>query len=151
MRAAGDRSFVPLRQFKQSTSNPSFAARLGFGDGLRASLGTRSMSERPINSIAIFFARLSWMIFGPLMLLLLLSAIWRSTEGGIAGADFAYFGIVAAMIACRFYEFRSGEALTARGDPMTSAVMARYALIVAVLGFVAYAGVKALANGILNL
>jgi hypothetical protein len=108
------------------------------------------MSERPNKSFAVFFARLSWMIFGPIAIFLTLSAIWRSSDAGIAGADFAYFGILGIMIACRFYEFRTGDALTASGDPMTGAVMTRYAVVLAVLGLVAYAGAKAFANEFLS-
>lgn len=108
------------------------------------------MSERPINSFAIFFSRLTWMIFGPVMLFLALSAISRTTENAISVADIVFFGILTAMIACRFYEFRTGQALTASGDPMSRAVVVRYSLVVTILGVVAFAIVKTHALGLLK-
>jgi hypothetical protein len=108
------------------------------------------MTERPINSFAVFFSRLTWMIFGPVMLLLVLSAISRTAESAMSVADFVFFGILAAMIACRFYEFRTGQALTASGDPMTHAIVVRYSLIVVLLGVVAFAIVKTHALGLLQ-
>lgn len=107
------------------------------------------MSEPSINSFAIFFARLAWMIFGPLALFLCLSAVGRSGGEWFGVADSVFFGVVAAMIACRFYEFRTGQALTASGDPMTASVLSRYALALGLICLAVWVGVKLFTQGML--
>lgn len=53
-------------------------------------------------------------------------------------ADMAFFGVIAGMVLCRFIEFRSGEARTASGDPMSASKLWRYVVGMIVLGVAAW-------------
>jgi len=105
------------------------------------------MAEKSISSFALLFTRLFWMIFGPLALFLLVSTIARSGGERLPFIDVAFFAVIAGMISSRFYEFQAGDALTSRGEPMTGAVMARYALVVGLVGVAAWVCAKAFAHG----
>lgn len=101
-------------------------------------------------SIGMLFARLSWMIFGPLGLFLLISAILRTGEGWLTTADIAYFGVLAGMVLCRIVEFRGGAAITAEGEPMTAAVLWRYVAVTLALGVGAWVVANLFANQVFS-
>lgn len=93
-------------------------------------------------SLSVLFARLMWMIFGPLTLVLLLSGIAQPSEASWRAADIGFFGIIAVMVGSRCYEFATGQALTATGEPMTKAALIRYASALAIIGLTVWCGVK---------
>jgi hypothetical protein len=74
-----------------------------------------------INSFSVLIARLTWVILGPIALLLTTWGIVASGTGWFTGLD-AFFGVVAGlMLFGRWVEHRSGAATTLQGEPATDA------------------------------
>jgi hypothetical protein len=86
------------------------------------------------------------MAFGPLALLLLALGIARNGGGWLTASDGAYLMVLLAMLACRWLEFRSGQGLTAAGEPVTRAQLYRYLAVTGVLGLAAWAVANVLGN-----
>jgi hypothetical protein len=65
------------------------------------------------------------MLFGPFVLMV--SAGMLALRGkGFSSLDGVYFGTLGAMLLGRWIEFRSGQALTAEGEPATPGCLRRY-------------------------
>jgi hypothetical protein len=70
--------------------------------------------------------RLTWMLFGPIVLFLITFSLVGKSHSFIGIVDGAYFGALGAVLLGRWVEFRSGAALTAAGEPATAADLRRY-------------------------
>jgi hypothetical protein len=69
-----------------------------------------------ITSMAVLATHVIWLFFGPSFLMLLLLAMAQSATGWFSGLDFAYFAIVGLMVFARWFEQRSGQAVTVMGE-----------------------------------
>ena len=83
--------------------------------------------------IVATLGRLTWMLFGPFLLLLTTIGIFRS-KALFNFLDVAFVAIVVGMILGRWVEFKSGIALTAQGTPMTAGHLRNYMFVTGALG-----------------
>jgi hypothetical protein len=86
------------------------------------------------------------MLYGPFILFLILISIVRLGTGWLTALDAAYFVVVAAMILCRWFDQRSGQASTTTGAPATWADFRRYALLLPPLAIGAWVLANVLGN-----
>jgi hypothetical protein len=94
----------------------------------------------------ILLARISWMIIGPMALVIVCLGIANSSTGWLTPADAAYFAILGLMIACRWAEQRSGQATTATGEPATWFNFNRYVAALVPLAVVVWIVVNVIGN-----
>ena len=90
-------------------------------------------------SAASVLARLLWMFLCPMILLILTITIVRRGGGWLTPADYAFFGLLAAMILARIWEFRIGNPQTASGEPAAPADLWRYIAGAVLVGLAVYA------------
>ena len=104
------------------------------------------MATRQITSFSVLFARLTWLLFGPLALAMLTYAIVTVGGGWLMAADVAYFVVLGAMLAGRWVEYRSGQGETAGGEPMTDDDLRRYLVGATVLGLAVWVAANVVGN-----
>ena len=80
------------------------------------------------------FARLFWIFFGPLLIILLTGHIALDGTGWHTSADYVFFLILGGIVFARWFEFREGNAMTATGESATHADVTRFTWIVAIAG-----------------
>ena len=85
------------------------------------------MTVQQYSSSAAGFARLFWMMLGPLFLLLLALSIVSQGRSWLTVTDFIFLACVLLLPLARWYEFRAGEPRTSTGDPATERDLRRYA------------------------
>jgi len=78
---------------------------------------------------SVGFARVFWMLLGPLTLVLLAMSIVSRGTSWATPADFAFLAVVALLPLARWYEFRHGHAETSTGEPATAAHIGRYCFL----------------------
>jgi hypothetical protein len=83
---------------------------------------------------AAFFGRLTWMILGPVALLLLAWTIAADWDGWVTAADVIFLAILGLVPLARWAEFRTGRGQTAYGEPVTAADVRRYTAVTAAVG-----------------
>jgi hypothetical protein len=88
----------------------------------------------PGTPIVAILARLTWMLFGPFVLLVSAFVLLGKRAGFPSFPDFAFAAAVGAMLLGRWLEFRTGTALTATGEPATGQHLRRYWLWAAIFG-----------------
>jgi len=88
-------------------------------------------------------ARLVWMAAGNLALLFLLLAIASrpAEQGFLSWMDAAYWAVVALLAGVRYVDITRLGGLTVNNDRATIRTWVRYAVLLAVLGSVLWAGV----------
>jgi len=101
-------------------------------------------------SLTDVLARLLWIMVGPVFLAVFGYWIIKTGNGWFTPADFAFLGILAAMIVARWLEFRGGHPKTAEGEPATAAHLRRYAIGAAVVGLSLWVAVNLVANHVLT-
>lgn len=101
---------------------------------------------QPTTSLLAVLLRVSWMMLGPLALVLLGFAIVTLGNGWLTAADFAFLAVLGGVILARWLEFRSGHAQTATGEPATLADLRRFVVAASLVGL----GVWVLANALGN-
>jgi hypothetical protein len=82
----------------------------------------------PATPMAAFLGRLTWMLLGPLALFLTARPLFSRGEGLFSYADLAFSAVLGAMCLGRWFEFRSGRAQTASGEPATAGHLRRYVI-----------------------
>ncbi len=82
--------------------------------------------SRPINSLAVLGARLTWVFVGPLVLLGITWGIVSQGTGWLTRLDAAFGIVVGLMLVGRWVEHRSGTATTLTGTPATPEQFRRY-------------------------
>lgn len=107
-----------------------------------------TLRENP-NSRAIL-ARLGWMLFGPILLVVFAALVIKTGEGWLTPWDFAFLAVLGGLILFRWLEFRGGAPQTAEGDPATPAHLRRYAVGVVVVGALVWVVANVIGNGYLN-
>jgi hypothetical protein len=96
-------------------------------------------------SPAALLWRLTWMLFGPLMLFLSALFVFRARGSFPAGPDLAYLAVLGVTLLARYLDFRGGDPLTATGEPATPGHLRRYLLVAGFLGVALWAGLHLLA------
>lgn len=94
----------------------------------------------------VAFARIIWMMIGPLVLAMLGFNIISNGAGWFTVTDVAYFIVLAVVLGARWLEFRSGQGQTAEGEPLTEAGLRRYLLLTALVGIGVWAGANLIGN-----
>ncbi len=107
------------------------------------------MDPRPATSIGLLCARLAWMLFGPLTLLLLTLSIVSSGAGWLTLVDGVFFLSLGAMLVGRWMEYRSGKGQTATGEPMNEADLRGHLLGAAAVGLFVWVAANAIGNHLL--
>lgn len=102
-----------------------------------------------ITSLRVLFARLTWVIAGPIVLLLVTMGIASGGEGWTTWLDLTFAAVVALMIAGRWVEHKSGEGTTFRGTAQTDDHVRRYALGLALTAAGIWVAANVLGNHIL--
>lgn len=98
------------------------------------------MTTKPSEAAA--FARIFWMMIGPMLMFLFVGNIVLNGNGWLTFADVAFLTLLGGVALARYVEFRAGQAQTATGEPATAAHVQRYILITLAVG----AGVWVFAN-----
>jgi hypothetical protein len=101
---------------------------------------------KPISSLSVLGARLTWIFLGPLALLGITWGIVSQGTGWFTGLDAAFGVVVGLMLLGRWVEHRSGCATTLAGDPATPEQLKRYMTLLPPLA----AGVWIVANVVGN-
>ena len=97
---------------------------------------------QPTTPLFVFLGRIFWMMVGPMILAALTISIVKIGNGWFTTADFAFLGVLAALVLARYFEFQAGDPQTSDGRPATSAHLRNYVLGAILLGL----GVWAFAN-----
>jgi hypothetical protein len=92
----------------------------------------------PTTPIVPVLARLTWILFGPFVLLVSLSVLLARGGGFPSIPDFTYLAALGAMLLGRWAEFRTGSARTATGEPATVRDLRRYLMWAGGLGLVVW-------------
>ena len=103
-----------------------------------------------ISSLSVLGARLTWIIAGPLALLLITWGIVSRANGWFTGLSAAYAVVVGLMVLGRWVESRSGTATTLTGEPASGAYFKRYVMLLLPLTVVVWAAANVLGNHILK-
>jgi len=103
---------------------------------------TPQQSE-PATPLLAVLGRLTWMLFGPLAVVLSAITLVGKDKALLSLADAGYFTALAAMLLGRCVEFSSGHALTATGEPATTSHLRRYLIGAAAIGLGVWLLVKA--------
>ena len=88
--------------------------------------------------------RLTWMLLGPLALVLCAIGVVRARNTSPSGADVAYLAVLGLMLLARWLEFRGGDPRTASGEPAAPGHLRRYLVVAGFLGVAIWAGLHAL-------
>jgi hypothetical protein len=81
-----------------------------------------------VTSFVAVGAHLFWIFAGPVVLALLLIAIALRRTAEFSTLDIAYFLVAGAVLACRWIDQRTGQAITGTGEVATWADFRRYAI-----------------------
>jgi len=100
------------------------------------------------HSGAVMFGRLMWMVFGPMLMLLITYSIVTGA-GWFTPRDVAFGIVVALMVGGRWVEHRSGAALTATGEPAGVGHFKRYVRVLLPLAAGVWVTANVLGNHIL--
>jgi hypothetical protein len=101
----------------------------------------------PTTSAVAVLGRLTWMLFGPFVLLVTTIALFGKSPRLFTAADGVYFAALAATLAGRWVEFGSGCALTATGERATARHLRAYLAWAAAIGLAIWVAAK-LARGL---
>ncbi|MHB8970660.1 MAG: hypothetical protein ACYC3X_13170 [Pirellulaceae bacterium] len=121
---------------------------------VKAASGSLTADGRPasphepvvVTSGTALAAHVTWMLYGPFILLLILAKIVSLGTGWLTALDVTYFIVVAGMILCRWLDQRSGQATQATGEPSTWADFKRYAILLLPLAMGAWILANVLGN-----
>jgi hypothetical protein len=100
-------------------------------------------APKTISPVSVL-CRLTWMLLGPLGLVLCAIGLARARSGFPSAADAAYLAVLGLMLLARWQEFRGGDPRTASGEPATPRHLRRYLLVAGFLGMAIWAGLHAL-------
>src|SRR5262245_25953931 len=92
------------------------------------------MATPQTNATRAVLGRLTWLFFGPILLIFATLAIATRSTGGFSFSDLAYFLVLGAMLGGRGVEFRGGDPRTATGEPASRQHLRRYAVALTGVG-----------------
>jgi hypothetical protein len=107
-------------------------------------------NDEEITSLSAIFARVFWMMIGPLSLVLLAFTIVQIGSGWLTWADGGYLGVLVGMLYARWSEFHKGRAMTTAGQRATPAHLRRYMQQAASLGLGMWIVANVLGNHVLD-
>jgi hypothetical protein len=107
---------------------------------------TPAQPERVGSSALAALGRLTWMLLGPMALLLATLSLFTRGRSTFGTADGAFFAALGAMLLGRWLDFRGGTPLTADGEPATAAHLRRFVLWTTVAGAAIWAAAAAAAQ-----
>jgi hypothetical protein len=94
--------------------------------------------------------RLTWMLFGPLVLVVSTYGILTNKGGWLTVADVAFFAALGGMLLGRWLEFRAGNPQKSTGEPATPEDLRRYYFVVVPAGLVLWVVANYLGNHLLT-
>ena len=98
----------------------------------------KQADSKPISSLGVLGARLTWVILGPMALLGLTWGIASRRAGWLTGLDAAFGIVLALMLLGRWVEHRSGTGTTLTGEFATPEQFKRYMAYLPPLAVVAW-------------
>jgi hypothetical protein len=104
------------------------------------------MASSPSYSLAAALGRLTWMVLGPMALLLTAFTVASTGNGWLTPWDFGYFAVLTVMLLGRCLEFREGNPQTADGQPATMSHLRRYLLVAGAIGLVVWVAANLIGN-----
>jgi hypothetical protein len=87
-----------------------------------------------MTTLRAMLCRMTWMFIGPMLLVAATIAVAVKRNGWVSFADVAFFLVLGAMLAGRWFEFRLGDPQTATGERATRQDLRRYALGMVAVG-----------------
>ncbi len=96
------------------------------------------------------FARVFWMLVGPMLLIPITFKVIEYGNGWLTAFDFAFLGVLVALVLARSFEFFKGHPLTAEGTPATPAHLRKYVFAIAAIGVPIWVAANVLGNYVLN-
>jgi hypothetical protein len=111
-----------------------------------------STSAKPgeISSLWVLGARVTWIILGPMALLVIAYGIVSGGTGWLTALDVAFGAVAGLMLLGRWTEHRSGSAMTSRGEPATSEHLKRYVTILIPVTAAVWVVANLVGNHVLN-
>lgn len=103
-----------------------------------------------ITSLRVLFARLLWVMLGPIVLLLVTMGIVSGGAGWTTGLDLIFAVVVCLMIAGRWVELKSGEGAKLTGEAETTDDFRKYAFITLPTTGILWIAANVLGNHVLN-
>lgn len=104
------------------------------------------MTARAMTSLPAVAGRLFWIFVGPFVLAVCAVGIAGRRDGWLGPSDLFYFVVLAGMYLGRWMEFRTGDALTATGEPATALDLRRYACGLGLIGLVVWVAANIIGN-----
>jgi hypothetical protein len=104
------------------------------------------MAASQAASVLAVFGRITWMLLGPVALVLATFGIVNRGEGWVTAPDILYFTILGLMFLGRWLEFRGGNPQTADGQPATPEHLRRYLIVGAGAGLAIWVFANLLGN-----
>ena len=109
------------------------------------------MSTQALSSTPAFFGRLAWMIVGPFALAIAAVGSIERRDGWFGALDWIYFVVLGGMLLGRCLEFQYSRPLTATGEPASDHHLRRYAVVLGILGIVAWVAANLIGNQALRI
>jgi hypothetical protein len=106
----------------------------------------REINEAKRSSPLLGVLRVFWMVIGPAALAMLCFDLTKKGGGWMTGPDVAYLTTLALMLAARVLDFRSGNAMTTYGEPLTAVGLTRYLVVAGGLGLAAWVAANVVGN-----
>ena len=101
-------------------------------------------------TIPEMFARLFWMLFGPMLLIPITFKLVEYGNGWLTKFDIAFMCVLLLLVLTRLFEFYKGHPLTAEGQPASPGHLRRYALGVIAIGLPIWIAANVLGNYVLT-
>lgn len=105
-----------------------------------------SMPAPPSTPIGVVLSRIFWMLFGPLMLVLLLYRTAERGAGWVTPTDIAYCVVLISLPLARWREFLGGDPRTSTGEPADLGHFRKYAVVTILVGVAAWMVTKLFAG-----
>jgi len=102
--------------------------------------------DTPVTPVGVGCARVFWIMIGPPALAVLAYHVASKGGGWLTGLDVAYLAVLAALLAVRWLEFRSGFGVTAAGQPLNDAGLRRYLVMAGSVGLAVWVGANLVGN-----
>lgn len=96
------------------------------------------MTSQPHTSDSVGFARLFWMLLGPMILTLLALSIVTRGDSWFTMPDLAFLVFLFFLPLARWYEFHAGNAQTSTGEAASEYHLRRYVLATLIVGLAAW-------------
>lgn len=110
---------------------------------------TSTPVRKPISSMSVLGARITWTLLGPVGLFFATVAIVMQGTGWLTGLDLLFAGIVGLILVGRWIEHRSGSGTTLSGEPESANDYQRYMIVFPIALAVVWVVANVLGNHVL--